>query len=173
MLGIKKFLFREATPGHLPDDVRAGLAAWRENAAPALDQAHFHTRYLVVDIATTGPDAESDRLLGLAASAVHHSAIAPDDALYVDFAEPAAAGEGGAVERRLLAFLRYAGEAPLLAYHVPYVGAFLTRACKERLGVDFRPPWIDLACLLPALFADKESRVQPLDHWLAAFGLDA
>ncbi|WP_309269385.1 hypothetical protein [Azonexus sp.] len=172
MFGIKKFLFRDAMPEHLPDDVQAGLAAWRASPAPALDEAHFHTRYLVVDIATSGPDPETDRLFSIAASAVHHSAIAPDDALYVDFSD-LAAEEGGVVERRLLAFLRYAAKAPLVAYHVPYVSGFLMRACKERLGVDFRPQWIDLAWLLPAMFGDKGSTVQPLDHWLEAFGLDA
>lgn len=171
MFGIKKFLFHGATPEHLPDDVRTGLAAWHASPAPALDEAHFHTRYLVVDIATGGPDPETDRLLGLAASAVHHSVIVPDDALCVDFADPAAAG--WAVERRLLAFLRYAAKAPLVAYHASYVGGFLMRACKECLGVDFRPQWIDLAWLLPAMFGDKSSTVQPLDHWLEAFGLDA
>ncbi len=171
MFGIKKFLFRDAVSGHLPEDVQAGLAAWRESAPPSLDEVHFHTRYLVVDIATSGAEPENGSLLGIAASAVRRSAIAPDDTLYVDLDGPAA--ESGAVERRLLAFLQYAAKAPLVTYHVPYVGGFLLRACKERLGVDFQPQWIDLAWLLPAMFGDKGSTVLPLDHWLETFGLDA
>ncbi|HEX6733784.1 MAG TPA: hypothetical protein VF096_03135 [Azonexus sp.] len=169
MFGIKKFLFRDNAPEHLPEDVRAGLEAWRDSEAPSLDGVHFHTRYVVVDIATSGTDPETDRLLGIAATAVHHSTIAPDDALYVDFAGEAEAG--GGLERKLLAFLQLAAKAPLVTYHEPYVGAFLQRACKERLGVDFQPQWIDLAWLLPSLFGDKT--VLPLDHWLEAFGLEA
>ncbi|MCL2344646.1 MAG: hypothetical protein FWC58_02180 [Desulfobulbus sp.] len=167
--GIKKFLSRAATPEHLPDDVRAGLAAWQASAPPALDEAHFLTRYRVVDVAAGGPDPQRDRLLGIAACTVHRSAIAPIDALYVDLPDPAA--ESGAVERRLLAFLRHAAKGPLVTYHAPYVGGFLARACRERLGIDFQPQWIDLAWLLPALFGDKSEAVQPLDDWLEAFGL--
>lgn len=170
MFGIKKFLFKGGTPEHLPIDVRAALETWRESAAPALDGVHFHTRYIVVDIATGGADPETDPLRRIAACAVRQSTIVPDDALYVDLADDQE--PGGALERKLLAFLQYAAKGPLVTYHVPYVGGFLQRACRERLGVDFQPQWIDLAWLLPSLFADKGNRVMPLDHWLEAFGLD-
>lgn len=170
MFSLKNFLFRDSAPAHLPDDVRAGLDAWRASAAPSLDGVHFHTRYVVVDIATSGTDPENDRLLGLAASAVHHATIVPADTLYVDFA-PAAAADG-ALERKLLAFLRHTAKAPLVTYHVPYVAGFLERAYKERLGLEFQPQWLDLAWLLPSLFGDKTHTVMPLDHWLETFGLD-
>ncbi len=169
MFGIKKFLFKGGTPDQLPDDVRRGLAAWRDSPAPSLDGLHFHTRYVVVDVATSGTDPEADRLLGIATASVHQSTIVPADTLYVDFA---GSDEAGAVERRLLAFLQHAAKGPLVTYHVPYVGGFLQRACRERLGVDFQPPWIDLAWLLPSMFSDKGNQVMPLDHWLEAFGLD-
>lgn len=170
MFGIKKFLFRSGAPEHLPEAVRTGLEAWHELAAPSLEGPHFHTRYVVVDVATSGTDPETDQLLGIATSSVHQSAIMPDDALYVDFA--ASGDEGGAVERQLLAFLQHAAKAPLVTYHVPFVGGFLQRACKERLGVDLQPQWIDMAWLLPSMFPDKSSKVMPLDFWIEAFGLD-
>lgn len=170
MFGIKKFLFRSGAPEHLPEAVRTGLEAWRELAAPSLEGPHFHTRYVVVDVATSGTDPEADQLLGIATSSVHQSAIMPDDALYIDFA--GSGDEGGAVERQLLAFLQHAAKAPMVTYHVPFVGGFLQRACKERLGVDFQPQWIDMAWLLPSMFPDKSSKVMPLDFWIEAFGLD-
>ncbi|KAB2927224.1 MAG: hypothetical protein F9K30_04455 [Dechloromonas sp.] len=170
MFGIKKFLFKGGTPENLPGDVRSALEAWRESAAPALDGLHFHTRYRVIDVATTGTDPENDQLQGIATSSVFQASIVPGDTLYVDF--PAGGEEGGAIERRLLAFLQLVDKGPLVTYHVPYVGGFLQRACKERLGVDFQPSWIDLAWLLPSMFPDKGNKVMPLDHWLEAFGLD-
>lgn len=170
MFGIKKFLFRSGAAEHLPEDVRAGLETWRESLAPSLEGPHFHTRYVVVDVATSGTDPEADQLLGIATTSVHQSAILPGDALFIDFAEHGE--EGGAVERKLLAFLQHAAKAPLVTYHVPFVGGFLQRACKERLGVDFQPQWIDLAWLLPSMFPEKNSKVMPLDHWIEAFGLD-
>lgn len=170
MFGIKKFLFRDSAPEHLPDDVRAGLETWRDSEPSSLDGVHFHTRYVVVDIATSGTNPETDQLLGVAASSVRHAAIVPDDTLYVDFVT--GVEQGGALERKLLAFLQHAAKGPLVTYHVPYVGGFLQRACKERLGIDFQPQWIDLAWLLPSMFSDKGDTVMPLDYWLDTFGLD-
>lgn len=171
MLGLKKLLFKSASPIHLAADVRAALEAWRASPAPALDEVHFHTRYVVVDIATSGPKADSDQLLCIAAGTVQQAKIVPDDACFVDLAR--LDGEAPELDRQLAAFLQFAAKAPLVAYHVPQVGGFLQRLYRERLGVDFQPPWIDLAWLLPAMFEDKGDGVMPLDHWLERFGLDA
>lgn len=170
MFGIKKFLFKGNGPeGSLPEDVSSALEAWRASSAPSFDGPHFHTRYVVVDVATSGSDSVADRLLGIAAASVHQSRIVPADTVYVDLA---GSPEAGSVERRLLGFLQHAAKVPLVTYHVPYVESFLQRAFSERLGVDFQPTWIDLAWLLPSMFPDKGSSVMPLDHWIEAFGLE-
>lgn len=171
MLGLKKFLFRGGAPAHLPDDVRASLESWRASATPPLDDLHFHTRYVVVDIVSSGLQPDSDQLLGIAASSVWQGAIQPDDTFYIDFST--LDGEGAAVDRQLAAFLLFAAKAPLVTYHVPYVGGFLQRAFKERLGVDFQPQWVDLAWLLPSMFEEKGHTVMPLDYWIEVFGLDS
>lgn len=170
MLALKKFLFRGGAPTHLPDDVRASLAAWRDSPAPAQDDLHFHTRYVVIDIVSSGLQPETDQLLAIAATSVWQGAIQPDDTFYVDFST--LDGEDATVDRQLMAFLRFVGKSPLVTYHIPYVGGFLQRALKERLGVDFQTAWVDLAWLLPSMFEDKRSNVMPLDHWLEIFGLD-
>jgi DNA polymerase-3 subunit epsilon len=171
MLGLKKFLFRGSAQNKLPDDVRASLEVWRASKEPPLDALHFHTRYVVVDVVSSGPNPDSDQLLGIAASTIWKGAIQPDDTFYVDFST--LDGEGSTVDRELTAFLLFAAKAPLATYHVPYVGGFLQRAFKERLGVDFQPQWIDLAWLLPSMFEEKGDSVLPLDHWIDVFGLNA
>lgn len=169
MRGLKKLLFRAGAPAGLPDDVRASLEAWRNSPPPDLSDLHFHTRYVVVDIVSSGLDPDKDSLLGIAASSIWQGAIQPDDSFYVDFSSRD--GEGAAVDRQLMAFLLFGAKAPLVTYHVPYVGGFLQRAYKERLGLDFQPPWVDLAWLMPAMFEDKAHTVMPLDQWLEVFGL--
>ncbi|MBP5986935.1 MAG: hypothetical protein KA538_07095 [Azonexus sp.] len=169
MLGLKKFLFKGGSPSHLPDDVGASLAAWRDSPAPPFDELHFHTRYIVVDIVSSGPQPDSDRLLGIAATSLRRGSIQPDDTFYVDFSTQD--GENATVDRQLMAFLLFAAKGPLVTYHVPYVGGFLQRAFRERLGVDFQPQWIDLAWLLPSMFEEKGHTVMPLDYWAEAFSL--
>ena len=169
MLSLKKLLFRGGSPTQLADDVRASLESWRVSANPPLDDLHFHTRYVIVDIVSSGLQPDSDQLLGIAACSVWQGAIQPDDTFYIDFST--LDGEGAAVDRQLTAFLRYAAKAPLVTYSVPYVGGFLQRAYRERLGVDFQPQWVDMAWLLPSMFEDKAHTVLPLDQWLTLFGL--
>lgn len=173
-----KNLFKSGSAVQLPDDVRAALDAWRNMPEPALDEVHFHTRYIIVDIATRGMNPESDQLLAIAASTVQRSTILPDDAFFIDLAaqdeQDAAAGESlaASVDRQLMAFLQFAAKGPLVTYHVQHVSGFLQRVYKERLGIDFQPKWVDLAWLLPSLFSDKGTSVMPLDHWIDVFGLD-
>lgn len=171
MLALKKFLFKGGSAAHLPDDLRAALDAWREQPAPVLEEAHFHTRYIVLDISSSGLNPASDKLLSIAASAVQQATILPADAVFIDCAGQA--GDAAAVDRKLMAFLQYVAKAPIVTYHIPYVGGFLQRTFKERLGIDFQPQWVDLAWLLPSLFEEKERNVMPLDYWIETFGLDS
>jgi DNA polymerase-3 subunit epsilon len=167
MFGLKNFLSRTAQ--HLPEDLRAAVETWRATPAPALDEAHFHVRYVVVDIASSGFKPESDRLQALAATGVQQSGtLLPDDAFYLDCSGDDALAT---LDRQLLAFLQFAAKAPLVTYHVPYVGGFLQAAYRERLGINFQPQWIDLAWLLPAMFEEKWHTPQPLDYWLELFGM--
>lgn len=170
MLGLKKFLFRGGVSASLPEDVRTALATWREQAEVDANNLHFHTRYLVVDIVTSGPDPSSDKLLAIAATSLRYGAIQPDDSFFVDFST--LDGEDAAVDRQLMAFLQFLAKAPVVTYHVPYAGGFLQRAYKERLGLDFQPQWVDLAWLLPSMFEEKAHTLMPLDDWLEIFGLD-
>jgi DNA polymerase-3 subunit epsilon len=168
--GLKSFGFkgRAGTPENLPENVRQALESWRASPAPALDEPHFHTRYVVIDVATSGPRAEEDGLLGISAVGLQIGSIAAADAFALDFA-----ADDPTVDSQLAAFLTYAAKAPLVTYHAPFVGGFLQHVYRERLAVDFQPQWIDLAWLLPSLFKDKSPTVRPLDEWLEIFAIDS
>lgn len=153
-------------------DIQQALNDWRASPVAKLAEPHYHTRYVVVDVKTSGFNPEQDQLLGISAIALTQGGcILPDDVISLDFSDQET--ESVTVNRQLVAFLHFTAKAPLVCYHWPFVSAFLQRAYKENLGLDFQPDAIDLAWLLPSLFEDKAQSVQPLDHWLEAFGMDA
>jgi DNA polymerase III subunit epsilon len=171
MFNLTKRLFKGGTAIPLSDDVREALDLWQKGPVPALDDLHFHTRYVVLDIICSGMNPVSDKLISIVANTVQRGMILPGDSLFIDFSAPEI--DDATVNRQLAAFLQFVGKAPLVTYHVPFVGGFLQHVIKTRLGVDFEPPWVDLAWLLPSMFSDKGDGIMPLDNWIEAFGLDA
>lgn len=169
MFSLKRLLSRDALPAGLTDDVRGILEEWDEMPLPEPAALHFHTRYVVLDLATAGVDPENDRVLGIAAIGVHHNAISADDALFIDLSPSA---DATTLARQLAVFVKFVGKSPLVSYHVPYVAAFLQRLLREGLGISFQAQWLDLAWLLPSLFEEKHHSVMPLDFWIESFGLD-
>jgi DNA polymerase-3 subunit epsilon len=171
MLSLKKLLFPGAEPSKLAPELQAAVDAWRAAKAPALDELHFHTRYVAVDVVTSGQQPENDRLLAIAAVSIRRGVIHPDDSFYIDLSNQE--GDAAAVDRKIAAFLQFVAKDPIVTYHVPYVGGFLGKACMEQLGVNFQPRWVDLAWLLPSMFEGKSHTVMPLDQWVEALGLTA
>ncbi len=173
MFDLKKIFTRgNAASADLPADIQQALADWRSAPAPNLADAHYHTRYIVIDLATSGFKPNEDNLLGITAIALTQGGcIMPDDVVSLDFSGMENASD--TVDRQLMAFLQFTAKAPLVTYHWPFVSAFLQRAFKERFGLDYQAECIDLAWLLPSLFDDKQQSLQPLDHWLESFGMVA
>lgn len=171
--GLKSFGFkaRAGSPANLPDNVRQSLESWRASPAPALDEPHFHMRYVVIDVATTGSRAEEDGLLGISAVGLQAGAVVAADAFALDLSSEES--DDAAVDSQLTAFLTYAAKAPLVTYHAPFVSGFLQPVYRERLAVNFQPQWIDLAWLLPSLFKNKSPTVRPLDDWLEILAIDS
>lgn len=156
----------------LAGDVRAALEAWRQTPGIDLDQPHYHTRYVVADVATAGLDSERDALLGIAGLGLGRGGIIlPQDAFALDF-PTAETADPDLLDRQLVAFLAFAGRGPLVTYQVPFVGAFLERLFEERFDLRFQPQWIDLAWLLPDLFKERIDGLVPLDAWLETFGIE-
>jgi DNA polymerase III subunit epsilon len=171
MFSLTKLLSRGGPATPLSEEVREALDVWEKRPVPSLDDVHFYTRYVVLDIISSGMNPSSDKLISIAANTVQRGMILPGDSLFIDFSE--SENDAAAVNRQLAAFLQFVGKGPLVTYHVPFVGGFLQHVVKTRLGVDFEPPWIDLAWLLPSMFSDKGDGLMPLDNWIEAFGLAA
>jgi DNA polymerase III subunit epsilon len=152
------------------------------------------TRWIVLDVETSGLDVERDRLLAIAGIAVDLSGGAPvirlgdsfelllrqHDALPgLDEAARAnillhgiglAAQRGGQpAAEALQAFEAWVGEAPLLAFHAPFDRAMIQRDMQRLLGRRLRNPWADLAPVAAALHPVPGAG--SLDDWMAHFGI--
>lgn len=169
MFGIKKIFSATPDVASLPADVQATLADWQGRVVDDLESTHFLTRYVVLDVVTDGPDPERNRLTGLAATEVHRGVLVPARSVYLDLSKQEDAADKA---RGLAAFLQFIGKAPLVVFYAAHVGGFLLPTLRQQLGLSFQPRWVDLAWLLPALFAEKNHQPMPLDDWLEVFGLD-
>jgi DNA polymerase-3 subunit epsilon len=147
-----------------------------------LAQAEF----VVVDVETTGLDPRKDRLLAIGAVRVRHERLCLGehyqvglrhtgtgrrDTILIHGIGPAAQAAGVAPAVALGEFVRFIGDATLVAYHAPFDRAVLERALRQELGVRLRNPWLDLAMLAPALHPHAELDRSGLDIWLDRFGL--
>lgn len=143
-------------------------------------------RWVVVDCESSGLDPERDRLLSIGAVGVRGGRIDHADAYgaLLRQAQPSAAPNilvhgiggdaqlGGAEPAVVLAeFARFAGDAPLVAFHAAFDRALLGRAMAAA-GLPWKPRWLDLAQLAPALCPDRARSCNSLDDWLAAFAIE-
>jgi DNA polymerase-3 subunit epsilon len=156
---------------------------------PAFDPARDakDLRLIVIDVETTGLRPYRDRLLAIGAVAVTNGLIRLDDSFEATIRqdEPSATenilvhGIDGTTQTSgvnaadaLVAFLRFAREAPLIGFHAKFDRVFVTRAMRQALRAKPRNRWLDLADLAPALFPEHAENARTLDEWTAAFGIE-
>ncbi len=180
-------VFRARRDVLLSPDQSAVLADWQQLDEPDMKCPHRRSRYVVVDVETSGLNMKKDRLISIGAVAVSNGLIDFNDAFQVVLRQDRASthenilihGIGGGAQisgeppvDALLAFLRYIGNAPLVAYHAFFDQSMINKAMKEYLGFELAHPWLDLAWILPDFYEyRKEGRV-PLDDWLQYFGIE-
>ena len=164
------------------------LKAWLAPAPPVDDG-----RWVLLDVESSGLDTQRDRLLAIAAIAVHRAGddgpprIAlgdsfevvlrqADEALTTDKANILLHGIGVGAQRQgmapaeaLTAFERYAGASPLIAFHAAFDRAMIYRACDAHLGRRLANAWLDLAPVAAVLHPSVRARA--LDEWMAHFGI--
>jgi DNA polymerase-3 subunit epsilon len=184
---MKQLLQRWFAPGPRLSAQQAGrLASWR--ALPEIDRtaAFDATRFVVVDVETTGLNLMTDTLISIGAVAVVNGRVALADSFSVVLQQRTSSrkenilihGISGSAQREgvppadaLLAFLEYLGKSPLVAFHVAFDETMIKRALRQYLGVSFKHPWLDLAYVLPALHPDLTRSHRALDDWSNHFDI--
>jgi DNA polymerase-3 subunit epsilon len=142
-------------------------------------------RWVVVDCESSGLDPEQDRLLSIGAVAVREGRVAHADAFGAVLQQAQASevpnilvhGIGAQAQlggrdpaAALDEFARFVAGAPLVAFHAAFDQALLGRAMAAR-GAGWKPRWLDLAQLAPALYPRRAKSCKSLDDWLAAFAI--
>ena len=163
------------------------LIHWQGLPTPSLGAPLAQTRMVVLDLESTGLDVTRDRPLSIGAVAVHGDRLRLDDVftrvlrqecavqrdnVVIHGISPTVKEEGDDPTDALLDFLLYAAKGPIVGYHAPFDRELLTREARRRLGMRLGGEWLDLAWLLPALFPQAGLVRQPLDAWIAWFGLE-
>lgn len=171
----------------LSPEQRERLERWQKLPDPDLNHSHFQTRYVVVDVESSGLNMVKDRLISIGAVAVVNGLIDTQDAFEVilkqevvsDTANILLHGIGGSAQREgmepadaLLLFLEYIGKCPLVAYHAMFDHSMIARAMEKYLGIEFEQQWLDLAWIMPELFQDRIDTNVALDAWLNLFGIE-
>src|SRR5262245_20845302 len=121
------------------------LAAWQRVRRADLALPHHKTRYVVVDVETTGLDLRRDNPVAIGAIGVGSGVISHDAAFQVVVRQPAASadanilihGIGGEAQLggcapgpALLDFLEFAAGSPLVAFRAEFDQAVLARAVR-------------------------------------------
>jgi DNA polymerase III subunit epsilon len=155
-------------------------------------QAHAvePTRWLMVDVETSGLDPARDRLLAIAAIGLkvdwgsRRLAVVLADSFEVVLRqeEPSAREnillhgigvqrqkEGVPAREALAAFAAFAGTAPLLAFHAAFDEALIGRHARHALGATLANRWLDIEHLCGV--THPEVRARSLDEWMAHFGI--
>ncbi len=145
-----------------------------------------HSRFVVVDVETTGLNLMTDTLISIGAVAVVNGRIALGDSFYtvlqqreishkenilVHGISSSEQREGEDPAEALLAFLEYLGKSPLVAFHVTFDETMIRRALRQYLGLTFKHPWLDLAYVMPSLYPAMAYSHRALDDWIDRFGI--
>lgn len=162
------------------------LASWRVLPEVERTAAFDHTRFVVVDVETTGLNLLTDTLISIGAVAVVNGRIALGDSFSVVLQQRESSrkenilihGISGSAQREgalpadaLLAFLEFLGKSPLVAFHVAFDETMIRRALGQYLGISFKRTWLDLAYVLPALWPELMRSHRALDDWVSHFDI--
>lgn len=159
---------------------------WAQVAAPDLDGSLAGLRCVVIDTETAGLDPYRDALIAVGACRIEAGAVSVGDAFEVLLQQraPSATGNilvhgigqaaqatGCAPDAAMLAYLEFVRRHPAAGFHTRFDLVVLERAIRRQLGIDYRPPYLDAALILPVLFGMPHAALWTLDQWSAHFGL--
>ena len=162
------------------------LARWQALPEIALNTPIGSSRYVIVDVETSGLNINKDRLIAIGAVAMVNGKIVVADSLEIVLQQHRVSdkqnilihGIGGTAQSEgvppidaLLTFLEFVGRDPMIAFHVAFDQAMIGRAIREYLGFKLQHSWADLAYVAPALYPELARRCRSLDHWMTHFGI--
>ena len=169
---------------HLDPALAHRIADWRVRPEFSLSDTFEASRYVVVDVETTGLDLVRDRLIAIGACAVENGEVVMADSFEIVLRQDQVSakdnilihGIGGEAQRdgidpgeALVRFLEFLGKSPLVAFHVTFDQTMIKKAVKEYLGFEFKHPWLDLAYVMPGLLPEYARRYRALDDWSGYF----
>ncbi|MCY7315064.1 MAG: 3'-5' exonuclease [Rubrivivax sp.] len=169
--------------------VLAACAAWLQRRRRAPTRQGAERRWVVLDVESSGLDPQRDRLLAIAAIAVHVDGrlarIVLRDSFEVLLRQESATpdhdnillhgigvgAQRAGVERSvaLAAFVQFAGGAPLVAFHAAFDRTLMERACRAEGVAPMDNCWLDWEPLAAVL--QPRVRARTLDQWMAALGI--
>ena len=173
----------------LDEGIRARVARWRETPQPSSSTPLGAARLVVVDVETTGPNAQKSELLSVGLVPVgpggvelggmeeivlrwEHRHIDKEN-LVVHGISPTESSAGLEPCEALTRVLEHVGKHWLVAFRADFDRRVLGRSLRQRLGVRLHNPFLDVAMLLPGLYPEGTAGLQSLDDWLGYFGIPA
>jgi DNA polymerase III subunit epsilon len=181
---------RRRVRGALPEALQTRLARLQRRALGFASGRRLRAtplalaRFVAVDLETTGPRMDRDRVIAIGAVAVAERALAHGDAFAAVLRQSASSSVDNILVHQisgqqqlggldpavaLLRFLEFRGAAVAVAFRAEFDAAVLGREIELRLGVRVPRRFIDLAVLLPALFPGMQN--DTLEDWLEHFAL--
>lgn len=148
------------------------------------------TRWIMLDVETSGLDPRTDRLLAIAAIgmqvdwAARSLCVNMGDSFEVVLRQNEVSSKDnillhgiGAERQRqgtdprlaMEAFVHFAGDAPLLAFHAAFDQALITRYAHKHLATPLANDWLDIDHLCAVTY--EKVRARALDDWLSHFGI--
>lgn len=167
-------------------EVQQRLFVWQGLSRPSMEKPPEASRYVVVDVETSGLNLLEDKLISIGAVAIVGGRVVLSDSYSAVLQQEKSSnrenillhGIGGDAQRMgqpaaeaLLGFLEYLGKDPLVAFHVEFDETMIRRAMRRYLGLNFKHAWVDLAYVMPGLNPAKASHCRSLDDWVNAFGI--
>jgi DNA polymerase-3 subunit epsilon len=177
-------LLAAANPRNL--QVEAQVRDWLREARrqDIWDQKLDSLRYVVLDTETTGFDPASDRILSIGAVEMQGGVVCQENFYHSFVSLPAqtvipetvtrltgitreTVSDAPPLEEVLREFLRFTGDAVLVAHHALHEIRFLRAAFRQTFRADFTHRFIDTACVAQGI--GPRERILTLDELARAY----